>query len=100
MMKLSLQKISQDKILCEVGSGGDGKGMEAVLDANILGEDNSCMLDCGIFVDRKEFRKSGGLGANKIKLRIQEFNKNSKIESDIWKRLGSGEMMNTRVNYG
>ena len=40
-------------------SGGDGKGMEDYLERSLLGESESATLDCGVFLDRSEFRKSG-----------------------------------------
>ena len=44
--------------------------MEGILDANVLGEHNSCTLDCGVFTDRSEWRKSAGVAENKLNVRI------------------------------
>ena len=57
-------------MLFEIGNGGVGKGMEAILEQNVLGEANTCSLDCGIFTDRAEFRKSAGFGSQKVSIRI------------------------------
>ena len=37
MLHLAIKKIPTGKILFEVGGGGDGKAMEAILERNILG---------------------------------------------------------------
>ena len=55
----AVQKVSTSKMLIEIGKGGDGKGMEAYLERGLLGEHHSSTLDCSLFLDRQEFRKSG-----------------------------------------
>ena len=37
MLHLAIKKIPTGKILFEVGGGGDGKAMEAILERNVLG---------------------------------------------------------------
>ena len=100
LLKLAINGVNTGKMIFLIGSGGDGKGMEAILDRNILGENNCTTLDCGIFTERLEFRRSGHFGWNKVAIRIQEFNNDRRIISDIWKRFVSGEDIDLRVNYG
>ena len=57
-------------MLFEIGSGGDGKAMEAILDRTVLGEENCAQLDCGVFTSGEEFRKSGHFACNKLSVRI------------------------------
>lgn len=52
LLHLALKRIPTRKMLFEVGSGGDGKGCEAILERNLLGDDNFSTLDCGVFTDR------------------------------------------------
>ena len=99
-MHLVIRGIPTGKMVFEIGNGGDGKGMESILDSSLFGEDNFATLDCGIFTDRMEFRKSCHFGWNKRAIRIQEFTKSKSIVSDIWKRFISGEPIDSRVNYG
>ena len=88
------------KILFLLGSGGDGKGMEAVLDRALFGESGSSTLDCGVFLDRSEFRKSGELAWNKSNVRIQEMDHHARFIADLWKRFVVDEEIDCRVNYG
>ena len=74
MIHLAIKKVPSGKMLFEIGTGGDGKGMEAILERNLLGEDNCASLDFGIFADRAECRKSAHFALNKLYMRIQEFN--------------------------
>ena len=53
-----------------VGTGGNGKGMNALLDQCLFGPENFGMLDASWFSDRQEFRKSGHIGLNKMEIRI------------------------------
>ncbi|CAL1171366.1 unnamed protein product [Cladocopium goreaui] len=70
----AFKKACTSKMIFEIGKGGDGKGMEAYLDRAVLGEDQSATLDCGVFLDRQEFRKSAEFAWNKANVRIQELN--------------------------
>ena len=70
MLHLALRRIGTSKMLFEIGSGGDGKAMEAILDRAVLGEENCAQLDCGVFTSREEFRKSGHFACNKLSVRI------------------------------
>ena len=88
------------KMLFLIGSGGDGKGMEAVLDRALFGESASSTLDCGVFLDRGEFRKSGELAWNKSNVRIQEMDHHARFIADLWKRFVVDEEVDCRVNYG
>ena len=83
-----------------LGSGGDGKGMEAVLDRALFGESGSSTLDCGVFLERTEFRKSGELAWNKSNVRIQEMDHHARFIADLWKRFVVDEEVDCRVNYG
>ncbi|CAK0861635.1 unnamed protein product, partial [Prorocentrum cordatum] len=67
---------------------------------NIVGEANAHYLDCGVFYDRSEWRKSGGAAWNKSIVRIQECDANARMVSDIWKRFIVAEELSCRVNYG
>ena len=77
-------------MMFEVGSGGDGKGMEAMLEAALLGANNSSTLACGVFTDRMEFRKSGECAWNRALVRIQDMNHHDKFVGDIWKTFCGG----------
>lgn len=61
----AFQKVCTSKIIFEVGRGGDGKGMEAHLERGLFGDAHSATLDCGVFLDRMEFRKGGEFAWNK-----------------------------------
>ena len=87
-------------MLFQIGRGGDGKGMEAILDAALFGTLASATLDCGVFLDRQEFRKSAELAWNKSNIRIQEMHSLVRFISDIWKRFVVDEEIDCRVNYG
>ena len=100
LMKLAMKQVNTGKILFLIGRGGDGKGLDSILDKNIFGEENFCTLDCAVFTERQEFRKSGHFGQNKTCIRIQEFTKQKHIISDLWKRFVSGEEIDVRQNYG
>ena len=45
------------KMTFECGKGGDGKGREFVFEKALFG-DNFGSLDCGVFLDRAEWRRS------------------------------------------
>ena len=85
---------------CRVAAPEDGKHMEAILEQNVIGHDNSCYFDCGCFQQRDEFKKSGGLAWNKSIVRIQEMDANARFLSDLWKRFVVDEEIFCRVNYG
>ena len=80
----------------EVGKGSDGKGMEAVLDKALFGSLASATLNCGVFLDRMEFRKLAELASNKANIRIQEMEKHGHFVADVWKRF----LVDCCVNYG
>ena len=98
-MRPSVEPVHQ-KMLFLLGSGGDGKGMEAVLDRALFGESGSSTLDCGAFLERTEFRKSGELAWNKSNVRIQEMDHHARFIADLWKRFVVDEEVDCRVNYG
>ncbi|CAE7447303.1 unnamed protein product, partial [Symbiodinium sp. CCMP2456] len=87
-------------MLFQIGKGGDGKGMEAILDKALFGELATSTLDCGVFLDRAEFRKSAELAWNRANVRIQEIDHNGRFVADIWKRFVVDEDIDCRVNYG
>ena len=97
---LALNRIPTGKMLFMIGKGGDGKGMDAVLEGSLFGEENHTNLDFSVFTDRSEFRKSAGAAHNKIAVRVQECSSTKAIASDQWKRFISGETLDLRVNYG
>ena len=68
----AFKKAPTAKMLFEVGKGGDGKGMEAYLERGLLGDEQSSTLDCGVFLDRQEFRKSGHFAWNKACLGVND----------------------------
>ena len=68
----AFKAIPTARMLFEIGHGGDGKGMLAILEANVLGAENAGSLDCAVFVDRNEFRKSGHFAWNKATVRVQD----------------------------
>ena len=88
------------KMIFEIGKGGDGKGMEAILDRSLFGSVASATLDCGVFLDRMEFRKSAELAWNKANIRIQEMENHGHFIADVWKRFVVDEEIDCRVNYG
>ena len=96
----ALRRACTSKMLFLLGSGGDGKGMEAVLDRALFGESGSSTLDCGVFLDRGEFRKSGEMAWNKSNIRIQEMDHHARFIADLWKRFVVDEEVDCRVNYG
>eukprot|EP00959_Pyramimonas_sp_CCMP1952_P062841 1314115-Pyramimonas_sp.AAC.1 len=99
-LKLAFLRINAAKMNFKIGRGGGGKHMEATLQRNIVGEANAHYLDCGVFYDRSEWRKSGGAAWNKSIVRIQECDANARMVSDIWKRFIVGEELSCRVNCG
>ena len=72
-MTLAVNEVPTSKMLFLIGEGGDGKSMDAILERNVLGENNCTTLDCGVFTDRQELRKSAHFGLNKLSIRVQEF---------------------------
>lgn len=96
----AFRKVCTSKMLFEIGHGGDGKGMEAYLERSLLGESESATLDCGVFLDRSEFRKSGEFAWNKANVRIQEMDHQQRFVADLWKRFIVDEDIDCRVNYG
>ena len=99
-MKAAFAQVCTSRILFLVGKGGSGKGMDAILDKALFGSEASSTLDCGVFLDRAEFRKSAGLSWNKANIRIQEMDEKSRFIADIWKRFVVNEELDLRVNYG
>ena len=102
MLKCAFAGVKTGKMLFEVGGGGDGKGMEGILDRALFGERNSCTLEANAFVEQGEFRKSGHCAWKKKVVRIQELPVGAKrrFKTDIWKRFIVGEEIDCRVNFG
>ena len=99
-MHAAFQKAATGKMIFQVGHGGDGKGMEAILDRALFGPSCSSTLDCGVFLDRMEFRKSAELAWNKANIRVQEMDKEGRFIADLWKRFVVDEEIDCRINYG
>lgn len=99
-LKLSWLQMGSGKWIHELDDGGTGKGMEAVLDANVCGAQNSTTLDFAVFTDRTEMRKSGHFALGKVNVRIPESKCGQAVEPDIWKRFPVGDSFDLRVNYG
>ena len=99
-MHAAFQKVATGKMLFESGAGGDGKGMEACLGRAVFSASASSTLDCGVFLERQEFRKSLELAWNKANIRIQEMSQHGHFISDLWKRFAVNEEIDCRVNYG
>ena len=99
-MHAAFRRVCTSKMLFQIGKGGDGKGMEAILDKALFGELATSTLDCGVFLDRAEFRKSAELAWNRANVRIQEMDHNGRFVADIWKRFVVDEDIDCRVNYG
>ena len=97
---LAFKRVPCNKMIFVLGSGGDSKGTEARLEKGLMGSENSGKLDCGVFLDRSEFRKSGHFAFDKANVRIQECQADSRFLADIWKRFVVGEEIDLRVNYG
>ena len=96
----AFKRVCTSKMIFQIGKGGDGKGMEAILDRTLFGDLASSTLDCGVFLDRSEFRKSAELAWNMDNVRIQEMDQKSTFHADIWKRFVVDEDIDCRVNYG
>ena len=99
-LRAAFSKVCTGKMLLEIGAGGDGKGMEAYLDKNLLGEHQTATLDCGVFLDPQEFRKSGEFACRKCNVRIQGMDSHGRFIADIWKRFVVDKEIDCRVNYG
>jgi hypothetical protein len=63
-----------------------GKGSESNLEKGLVGETNFSTLDCSVFTDRNEFRKSAEFAWGRTIVRIQEMNTHCKFQGDMWKR--------------
>ncbi|CAK0811746.1 unnamed protein product, partial [Prorocentrum cordatum] len=99
-LKLTFLRVNSAKMNFKIGRGGDGQHAGATLQRNLVGEASAHYLDCSVFYDRSERRKSGGLAAwNKSIVRIQECDANAHMVSDSWKRSIVGEELSRRVNY-
>ena len=61
-----------------------------------MGQQNTTVLDCSILFDRNEFRKSSHFGQNKAYLRFQETKSGREIQADVYKKIISGESMDSR----
>ncbi|CAE7706700.1 unnamed protein product [Symbiodinium sp. CCMP2592] len=96
----AFKRVCTSKMIFQIGKGGDGKGMEAILDRTLFGDLASSTLDCGVFLDRSEFRKSAELAWNMANVRIQEMDHKSSFHADLWKRFVVDEDIDCRVNYG
>lgn len=99
-LRQAFMKVCTGKVIFEIGTGGDGKGMEAILERTPLGEENSSTLDCGCFTDRGEFRKSGEFAWNRPDVQVQEMDHAIRFIGDVWKRFVVDEEIDCRVNYG
>ena len=99
-LRAAFSKVCTGKMIFEIGAGGDGKGMEAYLDKNLLGSHQTTTLDCGVFLDQQEFRKSGEFAWGKCNVRIQEMDSHGRFIADIWKRFVVDEEIDCHVNYG
>ncbi|CAE8688578.1 unnamed protein product, partial [Polarella glacialis] len=99
-LKLAFLRVCSGRMIFEIGKGGDGKGMEAILEKHLLGPSNSATLDCACFIDRMEFRKSGEFAWNMCTVRIQEMDHHGRFVSDVWKRFVVDEEIACRVNFG
>ncbi|CAK0904007.1 unnamed protein product [Prorocentrum cordatum] len=98
--KLAFMRIRSGKMKFKIGSGGDGKHMEAVLEQNLLGFGNCHYMDCSCLLERSEFKKSGGLAWNQSIVRIQEIDGAARFLSDIWKRFIVDEEIDCGENFG
>lgn len=96
----AFKKVCTSKMIFEIGKGGDGKGMEAYLEKALFSSDQSATLDCGVFLDRQEFRKSAEFAWNKANVRVQEMDQHARFIADLWKRFVVDEEIDCRVNYG
>eukprot|EP00435_Cladocopium_sp_Y103_P075914 s462_g69.t1 len=74
--------------------------MEAYLERALLGPEESATLDCGVFLDRQEVRKSSEFAWNKANVRIQEMDQHARFIADLWKRFIVDEEIDCRVNHG
>ena len=72
-MHAAFRRVCISKMLFQIGKGGDRKEMEAILDKALFGELEISTLDCGVFLDRAEFRKSAELAWNRANVRIQRW---------------------------
>ena len=52
LFKLAIRKIPTGKMIFEIGNGGDGKSINSILERNLFGTINSCVLDCAVFTDK------------------------------------------------
>ena len=66
----------------ECGKGGDGKGREFVFEKALFGHSFGS-LDCAVFLDRSEWRRSAQFAWNKRCIRIQEFDSVSRVLAEI-----------------
>ena len=64
-MRCAIEMIPNSKIIWEIGDGGVGKSEMYNLESNVLGKQNSTVLDPAILYDRNEFRKSAHFGVDK-----------------------------------
>ena len=66
----------------------------------LLGDVASATLDCGVFLDRVEFRISAELAWSKANIRIQEMESRGRFVADVWKRFIVDEEIDCGVNFG
>ena len=66
----------------------------------LLGVSNAATLDCEVFQERGEFRKSAGDAWNKSTIRVQEVDRRACFLGDLFKRWVVGEEIDLRVNFG
>jgi len=96
---LAYNSVTTGKEAFEVGEGGDGKGLEGIFESNIFG-DGFTTLDCGVFIDRTEWRRSAHFAWNMRCVRVQEMDASGQFAADLWKRWVVGEKLDVRENYG
>ena len=69
-MRCAIEIILNSKIFWETGDGGVGKSEIYNLESNVLGKQNSNVLDPAILCDRNDFRKSAPFGVDKKYIRF------------------------------
>ena len=99
LWKLAFKGKEAWKMTFECGKGGDGKGREFVFEKALFGHSFGS-LDCAVFLDRSEWRRSAQFAWNKRCIRIQEFDSVSRVLADIWKRFVVGEERASRRGAG
>ena len=81
------------------GAGANSRSMLSDLRANLLGDQHQ-FVSPSVFEIDEEFRKQACGFAFARAITIQEAVHSTKIKSDIFKKLISGEVLPARYNYG